>query len=65
MTTTTTTTKTHRYTVEAKPATEAGALDGFAVYCDDCGFIGSSSMKSQAYLLYGEGHKAYMAKAGK
>lgn len=52
---------THRIRIEERKAPEPGALDGFAAICESCGFIGASSLKSQAESMYGRGHQAYMA----
>ena len=54
--------RTHNFRIEEKPASEAGALDGFAAICEDCGFIGASSLKSQAESMFGRGHQAFMLK---
>lgn len=53
---------THRITIEAREATEPGALDHFAVICESCGFVGASSLRTQAESMYGRGHQAFMAK---
>ena len=52
----------HNYRLEARKATEEGALDHFAAICEDCGFIGASTLKTQARSMYGEGHRAFMMK---
>ena len=50
----------HTSTITPTTASEAGALDGFRVDCEECGFIGSSSNEPTARTMYAEGHKAYM-----
>ena len=51
----------HTTTITPTPTNEPGALDGFRVDCEECGFIGSSSNESTARTMYAEGHPAYMA----
>lgn len=54
----------HTLTIVPKPASEPGALDGFAAVCDSCGVVGTSSILSLAREWYGD-HVAYMERVGK
>lgn len=55
----------HNMTITESPATEPGALDGFAVTCDTCGFIGTSSLRTLAQSMYVDGHRRYMESVGR
>ncbi len=54
---------THTTTITPQAASEAGALDGFRVDCEECGFVGSSSNESTARTMYAEGHRRYMGES--
>jgi hypothetical protein len=54
----------HTLTIVPRPASEPGALDGFAAVCESCGVVGTASLLVLAESWYGD-HVAYMAKVGK
>jgi len=51
----------HKTTITPQPATEPGALDGYRVDCETCGFIGKASLETVARMMYANGHEKYMA----
>lgn len=55
----------HRTTITPVKATEPGALDGFRVDCETCGYIGTSSLRTLAKSMYARGHVEYMARLEK
>jgi len=48
----------HTTTTTPIPASEAGALPGFKIICEECGDAGTSTFESSARLL-AEAHTAY------
>ena len=49
-------------TITPKPATGNGDIDGFEVRCSECGFLGSSSLRTQAESMYQQGHEKFCSK---
>ncbi len=54
----------HRTTTTPKPASEAGALAGWAIDCEDCGRVGASSMQSSAKIEARQHSEWGQARAG-
>ena len=53
-------TMAHSVTIVESQATEPGALDGFDLQCETCGFVGGYSLKTLAQQ-YAAGHVSYFA----
>ena len=51
----------HNTTITEAKASEAGALDGFSIRCEDCGPIGGASLRTIAETWAAE-HQAYMTR---